>query len=99
MARDATRCCEGLDLHGRGVLHRAPERTAPKLAERALTQPHAAYMRCSVPRAPAAVLGGACSKGPLKREGATGANQYDAGPRPGVTPSSLLPLERRSAPS
>src|SRR5215204_4339773 len=32
MARDANGCCEGPDPHGRGVLHTAPEETAPKLA-------------------------------------------------------------------
>jgi hypothetical protein len=42
MARDGIGCCGGLDPHGRGALHEAPEGTAPKLAERVLTQPHAA---------------------------------------------------------
>src|SRR5918995_6378323 len=42
MARDGIGCCGGLDPHGRGVLHEAPEGTTPKLAERVLTQPHAA---------------------------------------------------------
>ncbi len=42
MARNGIGCCGGLGPHGRGVLHGAPEGTAPKLAERVLTQPHAA---------------------------------------------------------
>src|SRR5215210_5098390 len=36
MAHDATGCCGSPDPHGRGVLHGAPEGTAPKLAKRGI---------------------------------------------------------------
>jgi hypothetical protein len=42
MARHGIGCCGGLGPHGRGNIHDAPEGTAPKLAERVLTQPLAA---------------------------------------------------------